>query len=353
MLRHIRLLIIVPMTVTIGAYFASALITPIFTGRTVIIPPQQPQSALSAALQNLGSLGGLAGGAAGIRSTGDYYVALLQSDTVSRSLVEQFNLKIAYKANLRTEAQLILERRSRIYAGRKDGLITVEVDDEDAKVAAAIANAYVSELRKLIAALSVNEAQQRRAFFEEQLKQTQVRFAQAQRTLQASGFSEGTLKAEPRTAAESFAKLAADVASAEVRVELLRRRYTESAPELQTALAQLAALRGQISRRETEDVRARDNDYLARYRNFKYQEALLDLFSRQYELARVDESRDAGFIQVVDVASPAEIKSSPKRGRISLFCGLVALIIAILFVAIRNSRLNPSTAPRVYREPLR
>lgn len=46
---------------------------------------------------------------------------------------------------------------------------------------------------------------------------------------------------------------------------------------------------------------------------FKYQEALFDLLARQFELARLDEAREAAMIQVVDVATPPELKSSPRR----------------------------------------
>ena len=41
-------------------------------------------------------------------------------------------------------------------------------------------------------------------------------------------------------------------------------------------------------------------DYVSKYREFKYQETLFELFARQYELARVDESREGALIQVVD-----------------------------------------------------
>ena len=42
------------------------------------------------------------------------------------------------------------------------------------------------------------------------------------------------------------------------------------------------------------------------------------MFARQYELARVDESREGALIQVVDVATPPEYKSKPKRAFIAV-----------------------------------
>ena len=49
-------------------------------------------------------------------------------------------------------------------------------------------------------------------------------------------------------------------------------------------------------------------DYLTKYREFKYQETLFELFARQYEIARVDESREGALIQVVDPATRAGIQ---------------------------------------------
>ena len=68
--------------------------------------------------------------------------------------------------------------------GRRDGLITVEVDDESPQMAADIANRLVEELRRLTGALALTEAQQRRVFFEERVKQTRAELQRAQQALQ-------------------------------------------------------------------------------------------------------------------------------------------------------------------------
>ena len=45
----------------------------------------------------------------------------------------------------------------------------------------------------------------------------------------------------------------------------------------------------------------------------KYHEALFDALSRQYEIAKLDEARDAPVLQILDSASYPDTKSSPKR----------------------------------------
>ena len=66
----------------------------------------------------------------------------------------------------------------------------------------------------------------------------------------------------------------------------------------------MSALRAQLNRTETEEQTAgpEGNEYITKYRNYKYYETLLELFSKQYEVARVDESREGAMVQVLEVA---------------------------------------------------
>ena len=70
-----------------------------------------------------------------------------------------------------------------------------------------------------------------------------------------------------------------------------------------------------------------DQNYIATYRDYKYQEALFEIFARQYEIAKVDEAKNSNLFQVIDTATPPERKSKPKRSIIALgvmFAGFVA-----------------------------
>ena len=88
------------------------LMKPVYTSRTVFLPPQQQQSAAASALASLGALSGLAGAAAGIKSPADQYVALLQSTSVADRLIDEFKLMQVYESRFRFEAQKSLAKRS-------------------------------------------------------------------------------------------------------------------------------------------------------------------------------------------------------------------------------------------------
>ena len=353
LVEHWKLWILGSLAIGLVALGIAFLMTPSYTARTTFLPPQQQQSGMASALASLGGLAGLAGAAGVIKSPADQYVALMQSVSATDRLIDQFKLQQVYESKYRFEARRALEQNTRIAIGKKDGLISVEVDDESPQRAAEMANAYVEELRRLTSTLAVSEAQQRRLFFERELKDARDQLARAQQALQASGFTVGALRAEPKAAAESYARLKAEITAAEVRTQVLRGSLADSAPEVQRQLSQLSALRAQLARLEQATDANVGPDYLTKYREFKYRETLFELFARQYEIARVDESREGALIQVVDPAVPPEYKSKPKRVFIAVAATLLSLLLLGMFILVRHfwreSAADPEGAEKVAR----
>lgn len=306
-----------------------------------------------AALASLGGLAGLAGSAASLKSPADQLVSLMQSVTVEDRLIDKFGLMQVYKTEFGSDARMLLEKYTRIAIGKKDGLISIEVDDHSPQRAADIANQYVTELRRMTSVLTVTEAQQRRAFFEVELAKARAGLAKAQAALQASGFSSSALRGEPKAAAEGYARLKAEATAAEVRLQTLRSALADSTPEVQRQQAALMAVRDQLARLERTQDSGADADYLGKYREFKYQEALFELFSRQYESARLDERREGPLIQIVDPALPPEVKSKPRRGSTAVMVTLIAFAILSIFVirrdAWRHALKDPGTARKLDR----
>jgi len=331
-------------TVVAGALGAagSFLITPQFTSSTTFLPPQQQQSSAAAALASLGGLASLGIGG-GVKSPADQYVSLMQSVTVSDRMIDRFHLMNVYKSKYRVDARKALGIHSQIELGKKDGLITVSVDDSDPRRAADIANQYVEELRRMTSVLAVTEAQQRRAFFEKQMQDAKTKLVAAQSVLQQSGFTSGAIKAEPRAAAEQYAQLRAQATAADVKLQTLRNSLVDTAPEVQQQSALLAALRSKLDQFEASTQSDTSvPDYVSKYREFKYQETLFDLMSKQYELARVDESREGALIQVVDPAQPAELKSKPKRSFIAIGAALAGVFLMAAWLILSDRRRSAS-----------
>lgn len=338
---NLRLLVLGPLLAGLAALGISFLIPPTFTASTQFMPPQQQQSSAAAMLQSLGALGGLAGAASGIKNPNDQFVSLLKSRTLQDTLIERFKLQERYDKKYSEDTRAELSKNARISSG-KDGLIRIEVDDDEPAFAAELANAHVQELTLLLGRLAVTEAQQRRLFFEKQLKDAKDKLTQAEQALQATGVNASALKANPQSAVAGLAQLQAAITAQEVKVASMRGYLTENAPDFRQALTELTALKAQLGQAEKAQAPAQpgDGDYIARYRDFKYFETLYELFAKQYELARVDESREGAVIQVVDVAQAPEKKSKPKKAIIAVLATLATGFALLLFVFVRQALRN-------------
>ena len=339
---NLRLLVLGPLACGLAALGISFAVAPTFTAKTQFLPPQQQQSSAASMLASLGALGGLAGAATGLKSPADQYIAFMKSVAVQDALIDRFKLVDKYEAKLKTDARLELIASVRIASG-KDGLISVEVDDKDPKFAADLANAHVEELRKLLGRLAVTEAQQRRMFFEKQLQITKENFTKADFALKSSGINSSVLKSSPASAVEAVARLKAGISVQEVKLGTMRNYLTESSPDFKQALSELASLKSQLTKAEKEEPASQGtSDYVARYREFKYQETMFELFTKQFELAKVDESREGAVIQVLDIAEPPERKAKPKKAVIAIIGALASGFVLLLFVFVRSALKNAS-----------
>ena len=339
---NLRLLVLGPLLVGLAALGISFAVAPTFTATVKFLPPQQQQSAAASMLASLGGLGGIAGAAAGLKNPADQYLAFMKSNSVQDALIERFKLQERYETKFKVDTRTALTGSTRASSG-KDGLITVEIDDKDPKFAADLANAHVDELQKLLAKLAVTEAQQRRMFFEKQLGQVKDKMIAAEQALRATGVSGSALKSNPTAAVAGVAALQAQVTAQEVKVGAMRGYLADTAPDFKQAMNELASLRAQLAKQEKDQPAATgQGDYVAKFREFKYQETLVELFAKQFEMAKVDESREGAVIQVLDAAQPPEKKSKPKKALIAIIATLASGFALLLFVFIRQALRNAS-----------
>jgi len=317
-----------------------------YTAGAKIMPPQQNQSmgAMAALSSQLGPLAALAGGGLGLRAPSDLYIAMLRSRTVADGLIDRFSLMSVYNLKVRDYARKKLESATEIRAGTKDGVISISVDDRDPQRAADLANGYVEELEKLTKTLAVTEASKRRLFFEREVKMASDDLANAEVALKQTQEKTGLILLDSQSKAmiESLTSLRARVAGQEVQVQAMRTFATAENPDLVRAEQELMALREQLNRLEggrgkrlfadvpIENVPTAGLEYVRKYRDVKYREALFEILAKQYEAAKLDEARDSLIVQQLDRAIKPEKRTWPPRTALVLASTLLALIVAIM-----------------------
>jgi len=351
--RQARRIFQITGAVAVAAAVISFLLPNYYTAESRILPPQEKGGNLAAQL--LGQAGGLiaqVGGAPGVKSQGELFVAMLKSRTVLDRIVDRFDLLKLYRTRYRQDARQRLLESLSAREDRKNGVISLMVEDKDPKRAAEMANAFVEELKSLAGGLAITEAGQRRMFFEEQIRHTKESLARAEEEIRDFQQRTGVFQidAQARAIIDGIARLRAGIAVKEVEARVLRSFATAQNPDLQRVEEEIRALRAELEKIETSKgegfdpimpsgrVPAMGTEYLRKLRQLKYNETLYELLSKQYELAKLDEASDAVVIQVIDRAVPPERKSSPKRGAIIVVSTILGFLLSAWFLSVMEVR---------------
>ena len=166
----------------------------------------------------------------------------------------------------------------------------------------------------------------------------------AELALRETGVASSVLKSDPATAVAVVAGLQAQITAQEVKLGSLRGFLAETAPEIKQGLTELSNLRSLLAKqsKQVKEPTSDQADYVAAFREFKYQETLFELFAKQFEMAKIDEAREGTAIQVVDPALPPERKSKPQKALIAILTTLATGFALLLFVFVRQSFRNAS-----------
>jgi len=348
-----KTLFAVPLFTTSVAIVVSLIMTPVFTAKTLMMPPQQQQSSAASALASLGALAGLAGGAAGVKSPDEMYIAFMESESLQNSIIKKMSLQTRYEAKTLTDTRAGLKSAVKITSDKKSGLISIEATDKDPVFAAQLANVYIDELHNLLGRLAVTDAQQRRVFYEDQIKKTQADLVNAESRFrlanEKSGMQMTSILAE--TSLRANAEMRGQIAAKEVQLQAMSRFETTQNPDVQKLTSEMSALRQQLSKLEsgsgntTTAVNPMQQEASQAYRDIKVQQAMLEVLIKQYEIARVDEAKEGPLVQQVDPATPPERRSKPKRSLIVLVSALGGLFLGVLAAFVRRAIKKAATDP--------
>jgi tyrosine-protein kinase Etk/Wzc len=329
---------------------------PRYQATAKLMPPQQTQSTSSLLMSQLAGAGGasltaMASGGLGLKNPNDIYIGLLTSRPVADAIIQKFGLLGVYKARDMTEARKALAASTQV-APEKSGFIDISVTDPDKERASELANAYADQLHILTKTLAVTEASQRRLFYDQQLKQSKEALVAASLSFQQVQQHKGLIQLNDQAKAmiESLSQLRAKVSVKQVEVQALRSYSTERNPDLQLAERELESMQAEASHLERsnhepgiaglglENVPSAGMEYLRGEHEVQYQQALYDMLMKQYDAARLDESKDAAIIQIVEPAIKPDIKSSPKRALILLVFTLSSLFAGCLLALFLSRR---------------
>jgi uncharacterized protein involved in exopolysaccharide biosynthesis len=343
-----------------------------------IMPPSNSMggAALLAALagrggSSLGTLGALAGSFLGGGGNTALFIDLLRSGTVEGHLINRFDLQHVYHKRYRSDTAKSLSRHTKIVDDKKSGVITLTVTDTDPVRARDIAQGYLDELNQLVNRTNTSSAHQERLFIEKRLHGVQDDLEKAQLRLSDFSSTHATIdiKEQARSMVDAAARLQAQLIVEQSGLDSLRQIYGDGNVRVRSANARIAELRTEIAKLggSSKALPADNSDttadrstnsateelypalrqlprlavpYTNLYREVQVQEAVYELLTQQYELARIQEAKDVPVVSVIDAPGIPEKKSFPPRLLLALLITAVSVALVSVLLLIQYQWLQ-------------
>jgi uncharacterized protein involved in exopolysaccharide biosynthesis len=345
-----------------------------YKSSTSIMPPDQQGSSamMLAALAHsggLGAFGGLAGQLLGGHTSTALYIDLLHSGSISGHLIDRFNLQQVYHKRYRVDTAKHLARITKITEDKKSGVLTIEVEDTDRTRARNLAQGYLDELNNLVLRTSTSSAHRERVFIEQRLQKVRTDLENAQ--LELSEFSSRNstidIKEQTRAMVDAGARVQAELLIEQSGLESLRQIYGDGNVRVRETEARIASLKGELAKMTgssepladegPHDSTGTESDggekkgelypplrqlprlavpYADLYRTVRVQEALFELLTQQYEMARIEEAKDVPVVSVIDPPGIPERKSFPPRVLLALLLTFLSLACASTIILLRT-----------------
>ncbi|WP_129127752.1 GumC family protein [Geomonas oryzae] len=343
-LQRFKMIAVITLVGAFGTAAYSLTQSNVYQCKAMIIPVQEDKNLMSSMLSQLGGLATLAGASVGAPTTGDLYVTMLHSETVLDGVIDRLHLMQQFKKKYRYNLYEHFDKAMEAVVGKKDGVVSITVKDTDPKRAADITNALLDELAKLTADLSVKSSGANRSFLEGRLASAKVDLAQAENALAAFQRKNKTI-ALPEQAQVSIGEISmlnGQIAIKEVELASTRQRFTEASPEVKMVKASIESMKQQIGKLEGNGggssipsigaVPALAQDYIRLTRQFKIQETLVEVLTKQYEMAKLAESKSVKSFNILQNAKVPEAKVAPARAKMVKVAAFLSLLLG-LFVA--------------------
>jgi hypothetical protein len=340
-----------------GAYALAALVLAVlcvvprpYEARAKLVPQDPASLGLGSALGGGGQLGGFAALLGGARQPIDLYLAIARGREVTDAVIAR--LKLSDRYGSAHAARLAIARQVDIHT-LTGGVIEVEARTHDADAAEALTLAHVAAITDRLNALSRDRVDRKQKVVRDRFRQAGERVVQAEAAL--NNFRRRNRLAEPEAqlGAELSlrAGLQAQLQARQVEVQTLRRFQGPENPQLRAAQSEIAALRTQIARSADPASGAAgpnvagltevSGEYLDRYRDYRFAQALYEVYSRSSEEIAVE-------ALAAETASDAQVIEAARLDADRNFnVSAVALLALVIALALFTEVYAPATGIRL------
>ncbi|WP_447763255.1 capsule biosynthesis protein [Sphingopyxis panaciterrae] len=325
-----------------------------YVARAKVLPQDSNSVGLGSTLNALGGqLQGFAALFGGAKQQTDMYLAVGRSSEVTGEVIRKLKLVGPGSYASARKAELALARKADVHS-LTGGIIEVEVRTHDAAEAEALTRAYVDAIGDRIVALGKDRVERKRAIVSQRFKEAADRVATTETAL--NDFRRRNRLAEPQAelgaALSVRAGLEARLQAKQVELQTLQKFQGPENPQLMAVQSEVAALRSQVARSAQADVGPAgpnvaglsevSGEYLDRYRDYRFAQALYEVYARSSEEVAVETlaGETATNVQILE----APRLDADRKYNIAAIALLALVILAALFTEI----YAPATGIRLF-----
>lgn len=290
-------------------------------------------------------------------------LAMLQSRSMLNAIIDEFGLQQRYETDdIEETREALLDKAE--FEIEENGTLLVSIYDKNPRMAAAMANRFVTLLDSLNVYFKTAKARQDRIFIEQRLAETEARLSEAESRLKKFQEEKGAVALKEQTAAaiETAATLQAEIYSRQVELAVkekelsprhveivqLRRQVQELTKKLDELLAgeRNAIEDGKLSKDNLllpfEELPQLGLEYARLLREVEAQGRIYAFVYKMYEQAKLREAHDTPTLQVLDRAVPPIRKARPKRSLIVIIATFTVTLLTFLALVLKDIMLELS-----------
>lgn len=325
-----------------------------YVARAKVLPQDSNSIGLGSMMNALGGqLQGFAALFGGSKQQVDMYLAVGRSSEVTDEVVRKLKLVGPGGYSSAVKARIALAKKADVHS-LTGGIIEVEVRTHDAEEAEALTRAYVDAIGNRIIALGKDRVERKRAIVAQRFKEAADRVVATENAL--NDFRRRNRLAEPQAelgaALSVRAGLEARLQAKQVELQTLQKFQGPENPQLVAVQSEVASLRAQIGRSaQAEAGPAGPNvaglsevsgEYLDLYRDYRFAQALYDVYARSSEEVAVETlaGETATNVQILE----APRLDADRKYNIAAAALLALVILGALFTEI----YAPATGIRLF-----
>jgi uncharacterized protein involved in exopolysaccharide biosynthesis len=279
-------------------------------------------------------------------------IAVLKSRSMADFLIGKFDLLKEFNTKKIDAARASIKGLLNVKA-TKEGMLSVTIEYTDPEKAKDLVNSAVDRLDEMNRGFRIYGASREKQFLESRLSEVKIGLTKAEDALKIFQEQNGLIEMSTQTASTvgAVGSIYSMLFDAETELAVKKQFKSENDPEIKELSYRVSELKRKINTISNKEPGKGTKDYLIPLskapqmgleflrlkRELKIEEALFELLTEQFEIAKINEAKNTPTITIIDKAVTPEIRSKPQRRLIVMVSTALAFFLSIFLCFIAEA----------------